>query len=619
VDGRLGATCYGDTYRTVDLWDLKFGRPMKKRGGMGALGVEISPDSSLLVGFGGPMVRVWSIDKEEQPMEIQLSDNNVTCVCFAQDGERLLIGDEQGALSLVDLRHKENLWTSHIHNGPITSLWVTDDGKKALTGGADESIRVLELADGDELARLVGHRSAVTSIKSIPGSEYMVSVSLDSTIKIWDSRTSRCFRTLDDSDEPFTCCDVSPDGATLVTGGSKGSIQLWELETRWFEKDLLEPAISVPKTYVELSALHEEFTKATEDFYKAWGSFEHSKALSAFNRMTKAPGYCWSKEAIQVRTLLRNTFVYERLESASFIRSVRGHTDAVTQLHAARDCLTLITGGADGMAYAWDVVTGAKLFSMDLGGRALMVHAAGKIAVAFTLGEDMRLRSWDAKGQSKLIAEGIKPPISVAEDGKTAIAINENETPVKIDLGTGRMETLGATLPSNIVLKDFSPTLEAVHSVRDRSRIQRWELATGRVQGSYRDLGVDITALAVIDSDKKLIAGTSAGDIQVYMVGAGINVNTIKAHNSALRTLSMGPTQDICVSGGDDCSAKIWNISDSQPLASLTGHAAPVTGLHFFRNGSIIASGDADGSVRLWGLTWGLSSPVPAKRTGDGP
>jgi hypothetical protein len=333
--------------------------------------------------------------------------------------------------------------------------------------------------------------------------------------------------------------------------------------------------------------------------------------------MTAAPGYCWSKEAIQIRTLLRNTFIYERVNSASFIRSLRGHKGALASLSGSRDCLVLVTGGLDGKAFAWDVVTGAKIIEMELGSPAVMVYALPKVRGALTLSEDMKLRIWDSKGDSRLVADNILPPISIKADGKWAVAMNSDTAPVEINLDTCEIRTIGAALPPNIALKDFSNSLEVVHSVREGSRIQRWDLASGRVLGAYRDLGTDVTALAVMDSDKKLIAGTSAGDMHVYMVGSGINVNTIKAHDSAIKTLALGPTQDICVSGSDDCSAKVWNIGDSICLATLTGRRAPITALHFFRNGSMIASGDAEGSVRLWGLSWPLSDLRSGKRNPD--
>lgn len=614
MDGRIAATCYGDTYKTVDIWDLKQGRPLKKQGGMAVTGLDISTDSGMLVGYGGSDIRIWPSIGDNAPTKLKLPEYNITSVCFAEDSSCLVIADETGSVKLYDIENSELIWSIQAHDGPVTCLSLSEDGRTIFSGGSDERIMVLELSEGAEQTRLLGHRSVVNSVKPIPGSKYVVSVSQDSTIRIWDPDSSRCFRTLTDSDEPFTCCDVSPEGTTMVTGGIRGAIQIWEIDTRWFDRDFLEPAVSTPKTYVELRGLHEEFITATEEFYKAWGAFEHSTAVRAFERMTQVPGYCWSKESIQVRTLLRNTFIYEDLKSASFIRSFRGHKSAITSMHGSRDCLVLVTGGSDGMAFAWDVVTGAEIISMEVGSPVLMVYCLPRASGALTLSEDMKLRSWGPDGAAAIIAENILPPVFVSEDCKSMAAINGEGTPVNIDLASGKVKSMGEKLPENAIFKEFSPSLKYLYCIRNGSKIQRWDVVTGRFVGAYRDLGVDINAMASLDSDSKLISATSDGDIHVYMAGSGVNVTTVKASGYGLRSISIGPTQDICVSGGDDYVARVLNISNSRLMASLEGHGSWITSLYFFRNGSMIASGDSSGSVRLWGLTWALSDSGFSKR-----
>lgn len=77
---------------------------------------------------------------------------------------------------------------------------------------------------------LDGHTNKVWCIVPFPDNERMVSASNDGSVIVWKFRTKG---------EEFRWCHkgvttvaVSPDGKTVVTGGSDGDIQLWDIDSQ---------------------------------------------------------------------------------------------------------------------------------------------------------------------------------------------------------------------------------------------------------------------------------------------------------------------------------------------------------------------------------------------------
>jgi WD40 repeat protein len=75
-----------------------------------------------------------------------------------------------------------------------------------------------------------------------------------------------------------------------------------------------------------------------------------------------------------------------------------------------------------------------------------------------------------------------------------------------------------------------------------------------------------------------------------------------------VRALVSAGDERFWLTGADDCSLRIWDISEERCAATLEGHSSPIRAACFFPNFSLVASGSSEGSVRLWGLEWVFSA-----------
>jgi WD40 repeat protein len=603
-DGTLAATAYGDAFRTLDLWDLDQARLRFRAQGMGVFGVCFSRDSKRAAAFGlGGRVRVLETDSENIVAEFHDTVSRISALAFLCDGTSLVIGREDGSLSVFKWQSGEEVMRISAHRGAICHIDADAAGRSMLTSSADETVRLWDVATGKPIRCFGGHHGAVAHAGFTPDRRHIVSASFDQTMKIWDASTGRCYRTLALPQEELMCCAISSDGKQILTGGGKGSVRVWSLDTRWFSANFLEPAVCRPKTFEELAGLYDAFKQAVLDFHAAWSKPNKSEALEIFDRLRAMPGFCWSSEAISLRNLLEGKTKRGRLKSSSFVRSFHGHSDAVTSVSASSDSLKLLTGGLDCTAILWDVATGRPVRRFEAETPFKEAGFIPRSRRIFTLTEDASLRIWDENGLIVNEIRDVMPPIRLSENGKQAVAMSLNRAPLLIDLETAERSIRGVPLPGCDFIC-FSENRETLWSLKDGKRILRWSATTGRNEGALRDLGLSITSVLPAASGDMVAAGAETGEVVLYTGESGVILTVLRGHEAAVKALAASRAENIWVSGSDDGFLRIWDLHAERCLAVLEGHTSPVRSACFFPNVSMIASGSTDGTVRLWGLEW---------------
>ncbi len=91
----------------------------------------------------------------------------------------------------------------------------------------------------------------------------------------------------------------------------------------------------------------------------------------------------------------------------------------------------------------------------------------------------------------------------------------------------------------------------------------------------------------------------------VAMTGCGSDTNFqgLEGHTSNVSSVSFSPDGTLIASGSSDDTIRLWDASTGEELHSLKGHTLGVNSVSFSPDGTRIASGSSDDTIRLWDVT----------------
>jgi len=80
---------------------------------------------------------------------------------------------------------------------------------------------------------------------------------------------------------------------------------------------------------------------------------------------------------------------------------------------------------------------------------------------------------------------------------------------------------------------------------------------------------------------------------------------TLEGHTGYVHAHAVTPDGSLLASGGQDATVRLWSLPDGLPLTTMKGHTGPVGTVALTPDGSLLASASSDESVRVWSLPEG--------------
>lgn len=190
--------------------------------------------------------------------------------------------------------------------------------------------------------------------------------------------------------------------------------------------------------------------------------------------------------------------------------------------------------------------------------------------------------------------------IAASPDGKLlALGISDNKTQILNAENGSVVRNLKSKYGGWAVA--FSPNSETIISGTSQG-ILKWQTATGIWELTKGGQDKAVKAIA-FSHDGKLLAGGGSGFIYIWNVEDGSLLNQIEENRyGAVYSLDFSPDDSMLVSGTADATIRLWQVSSAELLKELSGHTSPVFGVCFSPDGKNIASGANEGSIRIWGL-----------------
>ncbi len=168
--------------------------------------------------------------------ETELSDQRISAVSFAPDGEWFAAAGQDGRITIWDSARGELLRTVLTHADALRSVAVSPRGQAIAVGSHDGTVLLLDLVTGESIADVPAYPSAVNCVRfSSDGRQLAVAVgdwmsNARGEVALLDASNGRTVTTL--------TCVTSPGALTfasnveLIVGLWDGRTQLWNLVSR---------------------------------------------------------------------------------------------------------------------------------------------------------------------------------------------------------------------------------------------------------------------------------------------------------------------------------------------------------------------------------------------------
>jgi WD40 repeat protein len=222
----------GGADEMLAIWDMTSGQVKKKMHDffMTVGGIAVPPEGTgLVVGDGKKL----SVLDEGGTVKKRLKSKayGIGAARFIPGTRRVAAGSKGGLVEIWDTAGGAGSpeHSMRRHSGAVSCITVESSGRTMLSGGLNRLIVLWDIEKGKPIRVYEGHRSPVTGVQYIPGTEHFASSDSGGWLFVWDKANSKILSKLRVCESgSVASLALSPDGKRLYAALSDGSVAILE-------------------------------------------------------------------------------------------------------------------------------------------------------------------------------------------------------------------------------------------------------------------------------------------------------------------------------------------------------------------------------------------------------
>ena len=554
-DGRYLATAEIDS--RISVWDAASARLVTNLDGWGSISPKKSlgftPDGKRLVYRGKSGIDIVDTSKWRAIPDHPFSSTNAppglhfgSPLWLSANGQFVAVDDDTGSLEVCDLRRGSRrvltnelaanyslaiapdgalvaynrampvlggvgpviLWdlqkspTRNVTNAitadeDTASLTISLDGKWLASGNYSGQVRVWELGTRQRVANFQAHGGLVYGLAFSPDGKLLATGGNDQLIHFWETGTWRNRDTLWGHNSEIWALAFSSDGQTLVSASKDGTAKLWAVQRRHARSY----SFTLPTNAIAVSSLPDGSALVTVD---------------AEQRTTRF----WSlPEGQLIRSKAWTEIEQQGCQEARFFPG----------------CQVVVGVSTNGTVHFWDLITGAHLRSVQLGG-------------------------------------GSFRPGYLSPDQRWLLGILPDENGILCDLRAARWGRPFPFAGSYTHAAAFSADSRWLAYSTLGGAIKLRDLAADREKAALEGHSLIASALRFSPDGKLLASGGTEGDIRLWKVDAGKPLfdAPLKGHRSGVIHVAFSPDgRTLATTCGADQTIRLWSLATGQDMLLL--------------------------------------------------